>query len=153
MNSIERFKIAQADCYETVLQEMKAGNKSTHWIWFIFPQIQGLGISEISIVYSIKNIEEAKMYLLDELLSGRYIQLTEILAKEVNGKTAEEIFSWDAKKIKSSLTLFARTIECYPDLNEDGRFRSIFRCLEKYFNSELDESTLEILSSHDKMGS
>jgi uncharacterized protein (DUF1810 family) len=152
MNSIERFKIAQADCYETVLQEMQAGNKSTHWIWFIFPQIQGLGSSETSILYSIKNIEEAKAYLLDELLSARYIQLTEILANEVNGKTAKEIFYWDVKKFKSSLTLFKITIDRYPDLNEGGRFQSIFKCLEKYFNSELDESTLEILSSSDKIG-
>ena len=149
MNSIERFKIAQADCYETVLKEVKAGNKSNHWIWYIFPQIQGLGISENSILYSIKNLEEAKSYLLDEILSARYIQLTEILANEVNGKTAEEIFSWDEKKFKSSLTLFKITIDRYPDLNKDGRFHSIFRCLEIYFNNELDESTLKILSSSD----
>lgn len=149
MNSIERFKIAQADCYETVLKEVKAGKKSTHWIWFIFPQIQGLGVSENSILYSIKNLEEAKSYLLDEVLSARYIQLTGILANEVNGRTVKEIFYWDVKKFKSSLTLFARTIDRYPELNKDGRFQSIFRCLEKYFNNKLDESTLKILSSSD----
>ena len=94
MESLDRFKIAQAGSYERVLKEVKAGNKSNHWIWYIFPQIQGLGISENSILYSIKNLEEAKSYLLDEILSARYIQLTEILANEVNGKTAEEIFSY-----------------------------------------------------------
>lgn len=67
----------------------------------------------------------------------------------MNGKNAKDIFSWDVKKFKSSLTLFARTIDRYPELNKDGRFQSIFRCLEKYFNNELDESTLKILSSSD----
>lgn len=145
MESLDRFKIAQAGSYERVLQEMKAGNKSTHWIWFIFPQIQGLGISENSILYSIKHIEEAKAYLLDELLSIRYIQLTEILANEVNGKTAKDIFYSDAKKFKSSLTLFVMTIERYPDLNANGRFQSIFRCLEKYFKGQLDLKTVRNL--------
>lgn len=145
MESLDRFKIAQAGSYERVLKEVKAGNKSTHWIWYIFPQIQGLGVSENSILYSIKNLEEAKSYLLDEILSARYIQLTEILANEVNGKTAKDIFYSDAKKFKSSLTLFARTIDRFPDLNEDGRFQSIFRCLEKYFKGQLDYKTLKKL--------
>jgi uncharacterized protein (DUF1810 family) len=145
MESLDRFKIAQAGSYERALQEIKAGNKSNHWIWYIFPQIQGLGISANSILYSIKNLEEAKSYLLDEILSARYIQLTEILANEVNGKTAKDIFYSDAKKFKSSLTLFIMTIERYPELNANGRFQSIFRCLEKYFKGHLDLKTLKKL--------
>jgi uncharacterized protein (DUF1810 family) len=149
MNSIERFKIAQADCYKRVLQEMHMGKKSSHWMWFIFPQIIGLGRSKTSKKYAIVDFEEARAFLNDELLSHRYIELTDILAKANKGKTACEIFDRDQFKFKSSLTLFKITIDRFPELNEDGRFQSIFRCLEIYFNNELDESTLKILSSSD----
>ena len=152
MNSIERFKIVQADCYKRVLQEMQVGKKSSCWMWYIFPQIIGLGRSKTSKNYAIVDFEEARAFLNDELLSQRYIELTDILANANKGKTACEIFDRDQFKFKSSLTLFARTIDRYPELNKDGRFQSIHRCLEKYFNGELDKSTLQILNSSDRIG-
>ena len=143
--NLERFKIAQADCYNRVLQEMQVGKKSSHWMWYIFPQIKGLGKTARSRKYAIQNADEAKAFLMDELLSERYIQLTEILYHGDFG-SAQNIFGYpDWMKFRSSLTLFHLTIKDNAAFHLENRFDTINLCLEKYFNGVLDEYTINIL--------
>ncbi len=145
---LDRFKTAQDSCYMQVLKEMKNGKKMSHWMWFIFPQIAGLGKSGTAKKYEIANIEEAEHYLMDELLSKRLLELTKVLVYEVDGRTAKEIFGFpDYLKFHSSMTLF------YTVVATNRRFQIIndFLCFEdavrKYYDGKLDTSTLEILKT------
>ena len=143
MESIERFKTAQETCYEEVLEEIKNGEKQTHWMWFIFPQIFGLGSSPTAEYYGIKTLNEAVEYLDDEVLGTRLIELCEILLSHEN-KTANEIFgSIDSMKLRSSMTLFNY-------VSENPIFKEV---IDKYFNGELDELTINICNilNHNKM--
>ena len=144
---LDRFKTAQESCYKQVLREIKNGKKTSHWMWYIFPQIAGLGKSETAKKYEIANIEEAENYLMDELLYKRLIELTRILAYEVEDKTKEEIFGFpDYLKFHSSMTLF------YSIMNSNRQFEnhSDLFCfkdvINKYFDGKLDKATLEILN-------
>lgn len=148
MKDINRFVLAQDSCYQDVLQEIKQGKKQTHWMWFIFPQIQGLGRSHMSEMYAIQNIAEAKQYLQNNLLAERFIELTTILAEYPEPITAEEIFGFiDKKKFWSSLTLFLTVIEQYPEININEKFNCIANCLKRYFDGFHDKRTSEILNS------
>lgn len=134
-NDLSRFLIAQENTYLTALSEIKNGQKRTHWMWYIFPQIMGLGTTEISIKYSINDIDEAISYLNHPVLGERLKEITEELLK-INGKSAFEIFSSpDDKKLKSCMTLFSLVS------HEPNVFQ---RVLEKYYKGEKDERTLEI---------
>ena len=120
----ERFVDAQALIYEQARRELKAGRKQSHWMWFIFPQIAGLGQSAMSIRFAIASLDEAKAYLAHPVLGSRLKDCAR-LALDVEGKTARDIFgSIDEMKFRSSMTLFARAA---PD--EDV----LQRCLDKYF--------------------
>jgi uncharacterized protein (DUF1810 family) len=131
--NLERFVEAQARVYEQVRRELKAGRKETHWMWFIFPQIAGLGQSPMSIRFAISTLEEAKAYLVHPILGPRLKECAR-LALDVEGRTAPDVFgSIDAMKFHSSMTLFARAA---PD--EDA----FQRCLDKYFAGEPDPATL-----------
>lgn len=106
--NLERFVTAQDayDSYNIALKEIKEGRKQSHWIWYVFPQIQGLGHSFNSEYYGIKSIEEASAYIADKLLGQRLREITEALLK-IEGKTINEILGGiDAKKARSSMTLF-----------------------------------------------
>ncbi len=145
---LNRFKIAQESCYSQVLQEIKNGKKNSHWMWFIFPQIAGLGKSEIAKIYEIFNIEEAEFYLQDELLSKRLVELTRILAYEIKGKTAQEIFGFpDYLKLHSSLTLFYSSIKSSKHFVDNVDFSCFEDVILKYYDGNLDNFTLEILRS------
>jgi uncharacterized protein (DUF1810 family) len=131
--NLERFVDAQAPVYEQVRRELKAGRKESHWMWFIFPQIKGLGQSPMSIRFAIASLDEAKAYLAHPVLGPRLRECA-TLALDVEGGTSRDIFgSIDEMKFRSSMTLFARAA---PD-------EEVFqRCLDKYFAGAPDPVTL-----------
>lgn len=144
---LDRFKNAQANCYSQVFQEMKDGKKLSHWMWFIFPQIAGLGKSGTAKKYEIANLEEAEYYLMDELLSKRLIELTGILAYEVDCKTMEEIFGFpDYLKFHSSMTLFYTVVNSNRQFEHNKDFVCFEDAIKKYYDGKFDKSTLEILN-------
>lgn len=106
-DDLERFLIAQQTYYRTALQEIKNGQKRSHWMWFIFPQIAGLGHSETAWYYAIKNMDEARAYMEDYTLRSNLIEISEALL-EVESNDAEKVMGWpDNLKLKSSMTLFS----------------------------------------------
>lgn len=134
---LQRFIYAQEPVYQTVLSELRSGKKLTHWIWFIFPQIDGLGFSPTSKFYAIKSIAEAREYLQHPFLRARLVECTRILL-ELENLTVQEIFDWpDDLKLKSCMTLFASLD------NAPAEFCGV---LEKYFRGERDANTLELMS-------
>ena len=130
--NLQRFVEAQDAVYVGVVAELSAGSKQSHWMWFIFPQIAGLGTSPMAAKYAVSSLEEAKAYLAHPVLSARLEECAE-LALVVEGRTAREIFGTiDEMKFRSSMTLFA---EAAPE-------GSIFeQCLEKYFKGAPDPAT------------
>lgn len=134
---LNRFTKAQERVYSSVLAELKSGQKRSHWMWYIFPQIDGLGFSPTSRRYAMKSIEEARAYLDHPLLGKRLVECSEAVLA-VEGRSASAIFGYpDDMKLNSSMTLFAVVAED-PE--------SIFvRILEKYFQGERDSRTLRIL--------
>jgi uncharacterized protein (DUF1810 family) len=130
---LQRFVDAQVPVYEQVRQELKVGRKESHWMWFIFPQIAGLGQSLMSIRFAIASLDEAKAYLAHSVLGGRLRECAQ-LTLDVEARTAREIFgSIDEMKFRSSVTLFARA----------ARDEDIFqRCIDKYFAGSPDPATL-----------
>ncbi len=130
--NLQRFVDAQAPVYDEVRRELRAGFKQSHWMWFIFPQIAGLGTSATAVIYAISSLEEAKAYLTHPVLSARLKECAE-LALVVEGRTARQIFGTiDEMKFRSSMTLFA---EAAPE-------GSVFeQCLEKYFGGAADPAT------------
>lgn len=141
--NLERFVAAQAPVYDRVLAELRSGRKRTHWIWFIFPQIGGLGASSTSVHFAIQSLEEARAYLEHPLLGPRLVECARtVLALE--GRTASEIFPFpDDLKLRSSMTLF----EC-----AGGRGLVFSRVLDKYFGGCRDERTLELLGRGSSCG-
>jgi uncharacterized protein (DUF1810 family) len=134
--SLNRFLRAQENDYEQAFSELERGRKRTHWMWYIFPQIDGLAFSSTSKHYSIKSLEEAKAYLEHPVLGPRLLECAEAVVR-VEGRTAREIFgSPDDLKLRSCATLFAYVAP--PD--------SVFdRVLSKYYRNERDEKTLRLL--------
>jgi uncharacterized protein (DUF1810 family) len=131
---LERFVEAQAGVYEQACAELRAGRKRSHWMWFVFPQIRGLGSSEMAVRYAISGLEEARAYLEHPILGPRLRECAGVVVG-VEGKTVEEIFGYpDDLKFHSSMTLFAKAEE------GGGVFRG---ALEKYFGGEMDRGTLE----------
>src|SRR6516164_3459792 len=107
--NLERFVEAQAPLYQRARRELEAGRKESHWMWFIFPQIAGLGQSAMSIRFAIASLEEAKAYLAHAVLGPRLRECARLVL-DVQGSTARDIFgSIDEMKFRSSMTLFART--------------------------------------------
>lgn len=135
--NLRRFVSAQEPVYPAVLTELRHGRKRTHWMWFIFPQYQGLGYSSTSKHYAIKSVEEARQYLSHPLLGSRLVECAEIVL-HTNGRSASEIFgSPDDMKLHSSMTLFAALSDS----------ESIFsRVLDKYFQGKRDTKTLDLLT-------
>jgi len=144
---LERYKAAQDRCYAQVLEEIKNGKKTSHWMWYIFPQITGLGKSSTAKNYEIANIEEAEHYLMDELLSNRLLELTRILAYEIEGKTTQEIFGFpDYLKFHSSMTLFYTVVIRNKHFENNSNYFCFAEAIKKYYNGSLDNQTLEILN-------
>jgi uncharacterized protein (DUF1810 family) len=134
--NLRRFASAQHGVYGRALAELKKGEKRSHWMWFIFPQIDGLGCSTTTKHYAIKSMEEARQYLSHPVLGARLVECTEAVLA-VEGRTASEIFAPpDDMKLRSSMTLFASAA--------DGP-SAFGRVLEKYFDGGPDTRTLQIL--------
>jgi len=136
--NLSRFIEAQKGAYSAALDELRRGRKKGHWIWYIFPQIAGLGFSGMSRRYSIASLDEAKAYTEHPVLGQRLIECVEIVMA-VEGKSAEQIFGHlDALKFRSCLTLFAAA---------DNDNEIYQRALEKYFTGVADPLTVQALGS------
>ena len=139
--NLNRFIEAQVDSYESAMSELSRGRKSGHWIWYIFPQIDGLGSSDITKLYSIKSIEEAQAYLEHPVLGQRLIESCEILLRLEDFSISEIMGFPDDLKLKSSMTLFAQV----------SPQSSIFsEVLSKYYEDDLDQTSLEIIKRMEK---
>ena len=135
-NTLNRFLKAQETDYPVALSEIKNGKKQSHWMWYIFPQIHGLGFSETSKFYEIKNIQEAEDFLNDSVLGSRLIEICNELLK-LKTNDAHKIFgSPDDVKLRSSMTLFSSLN------NADLVFKTV---LDKFFNGQVDKKTVRIL--------
>jgi uncharacterized protein (DUF1810 family) len=133
---LERFVTAQSGVYEQACAELRAGEKRSHWMWFIFPQLKGLGRSPLAIRYGIGSRQEAEAYLLHPLLGPRLRECARLVTR-IEGRTIEVIFGHpDNLKFHSSMTLFAHVT---PD-------NAVFEdALRKYFSGEYDAATFELL--------
>jgi uncharacterized protein (DUF1810 family) len=132
---LERFLLAQDRIYPRVLSELQAGEKMSHWMWFIFPQIRGLGRSPVSIEYAISSRDEARAYLQHPILGPRLKECTDLVLR-VEGRSAFEIFDEpDDMKFRSCMTLFAQ-------VSTDDIFQ---RALDKYCDGVPDQLTLDRL--------
>lgn len=105
---LHRFVAAQADSYDRALAELRAGTKRSHWMWFVFPQLAGLGHSATAQAYAIRDLAEAQAYLAHPLLGPRYLAATEAMRAHAGTPAAAILGEVDAMKLRSSLTLFAR---------------------------------------------
>ena len=133
---LNRFLGAQASYYADALKEIKQGYKQSHWIWFIFPQMRGLGRSPMAENYGIKSIEEARAYLEEPILKKRLIEISSALLKHKGKSTAYEILgTLDAIKVRSSMTLFDHVMP-------NAIFADV---LDAFYNGERDVMTLELL--------
>jgi uncharacterized protein (DUF1810 family) len=137
-DALERFVSAQdaRGTYDAALAELRAGRKTSHWMWFVFPQLAGLGLSEMSRRYAIASLDEARAYLAHPVLGPRLQECARALLG-LDGRTATEILGpVDALKLRSSLTLFARAAP------EDPLFGEV---LDRYFDGRPDDATDALL--------
>jgi uncharacterized protein (DUF1810 family) len=135
-HNLKRFLDAQQRDYATALTEIKAGSKRSHWIWYIFPQIGGLGYSEMSKRYAIKDLPEATAYLGHPVLGKRLIEISNVLLALKFVSANGVMGSPDDLKLRSSMTLFAQVP------GADPVFDAV---LKKYFQGEKDKATLQLL--------
>jgi len=138
--NLQRFVSAQARDYKAARTELRRGRKETHWMWYIFPQIDGLGNSSTSKRYAIKSKAEARQYLEHPVLGENLRECAQILL-DLEGRSASEIFGYpDDMKLKSSMTLFAQVTD------PESVFASV---LDKYFQGERDIRTLDLLNQRE----
>ncbi|MBS1677783.1 MAG: DUF1810 domain-containing protein [Actinobacteria bacterium] len=144
---LQRFVDAQEDAaiYARALAELRAGRKQGHWIWFVFPQVAGLGMSPMSQAYAIRSVEEARAYLDHPLLGARLRECTEALLDTAPDATAERILGGiDAIKVRSSMTLFTRAAP------EEQLFKS---ALARFYAGAPDPETDRLLAAKPRLGS
>ncbi|QQT46086.1 Uncharacterized conserved protein [Sphingobacterium multivorum] len=135
---LKRFLDAQNQVYLGALSEIKKGKKTSHWMWYVFPQLKGLGKSETSNSYAISDLAEANSYAAHPVLGKHLVEISEALL-QLNVHSAEEIFGYpDNLKLKSCMTLFAKT---------DNAHTVFAEVLEKYFKGIPDERTLQMIKS------
>ena len=133
--NLERFIKAQEYNYKIALDEIRKGRKESHWIWYIFPQISGLGYSDMAKYYGINDLEEAKTYIDNEILGDRLIEISNELLKLNTDDLIYVLGDIDTLKVKSCMTLF-ELVSNNPVFSE---------VLEKYYNGERDEKTLQLV--------
>ena len=140
--NLDRFLEAQKNIYQNALDEIKSGRKQSHWMWFIFPQITGLGFSEVSQYYAIAGLDEAACYLNHQILGDRLVEVSNVLL-HLPTNNANKIFGMpDDMKLRSSMTLF----------NEVSNAPTVFQSvLDKFFDGTPDIKTLEILGFAEDM--
>lgn len=135
---LDRFTQAQAGAYADALRELNAGHKRSHWMWFVFPQFDGLGMSATSRHYAIRSLEEARAYLRHPQLGPRLLDCTRAINR-IDGRTARQIFGTpDDMKLRSSMTLFELVA------GPDSDFATT---LDKYYGGMRDPRTLELVGS------
>ena len=135
-SGLARFVEAQESDYACALAEIRNGRKRSHWMWYIFPQLEGLGHSTTAQFYGIKGADEAKAFLAHPILGPRLIEITNALLA-VQGKSTEEIFGYpDVLKLRSCATLFAHF---------SGASSVFQRVLEKYYGGRVDDATIQLL--------
>lgn len=137
INSLDRFLEAQERMYATALKEIKAGKKRTHWMWYIFPQLRGLGKSNMSYVYGINGIEEAKEYLKHPILSARLKEISEALLEHKDKSAYDILGDIDNMKLQSCMTLFALISK------ESSVFHQVLEC---FYDGEFDKTTSILLN-------
>ena len=138
MCNLNRFLEAQESKYQDALNEIQQGEKQTHWMWYIFPQIKGLGFTDYNIFYGIENGEEAQAYYNHPVLGKRLIEITQVLL-QIEDKSALEIMGKpDERKLKSCMTLFSILPNTHKVFQE---------VLDKHFKGEKDLKTIEILNN------
>ncbi|WP_087002143.1 DUF1810 domain-containing protein [Rhizobium sullae] len=136
--NLERFINAQNGIYDQALEELRSGRKRSHWMWFIFPQIAGLGSSAMAERYAIRSAEEAAAYVADPILGSRLIRCVQAILS-VKDRTAHDILgSPDDLKLRSSLTLFAAVSDQRSPFHE---------AIDRFYGGEFDERTIEILNA------
>ena len=138
---LSRFIEAHKEDYEMALNEIKQGRKRSHWMWYIFPQIQGLGLSSTSQYYAIKDSDEARAFLNDPYLSGHLLEISNVLLQLKTDNPTEVFGIPDDMKLRSSMTLFALVSD------ENSVFHKV---LDKYFNGKYDYKTINIMKTGDK---
>jgi uncharacterized protein (DUF1810 family) len=135
---LERFLEAQEPAYDTVVGELRSGRKRSHWIWYVFPQLRGLGHSPTAQHYGIASLDEAGAYLAHDVLGPRLRECTRLVLA-IDGRSVEEIFGWpDNLKVRSSMTLFARATD------DNAEFLAV---LDKFYDGEEDPATVERLNA------
>ena len=134
---LRRFVDAQDLVYDTVVGELRNGEKRSHWIWFVFPQLRGLGRSPTAKRFGISSLDEARAYLAHDVLGPRLRECAQLVAG-IDGRSIEAIFGWpDNLKVRSSMTLFIRATD------DDADFRAV---LDKFYDGVEDAATLEELN-------
>ena len=139
VDSLDRFRAAQTYNFALALDEIHHSRKESHWMWYIFPQLAGLGESALSQHYAIKNFQEAQDFLRDPQLSDHLLQATEALLRQLESDAHAIFSSPDDLKLHSSLTLF------YLAATDDSQRQVFQHALDKFFAGALDEQTLQLL--------
>jgi uncharacterized protein (DUF1810 family) len=135
---LQRFVDAQDRVYDTVIDELRNGSKRSHWIWFVFPQLRGLGHSPTAVHYGISSIDEARAYLAHDVLGPRLRECARLVS-QIDGRSAGDIFGFpDDVKVRSSMTLFALATDDNTDF---------VAVLDKFYDGIKDPATVERLSS------
>ena len=137
-NNLQRFLDAQATAYPPALAEIKAGRKRSHWMWYIFPQIEGLGFSSISQRYAIRDAAEAAAYLHHPVLGARLVEISQALLGLAGGNATSIMGSPDDLKLRSSMTLFGAVPGASPVFQQ---------VLDKFFGGAPDAKTLQLLGA------
>ena len=139
---LNRFIKAQEETYNSAMDELKSGSKYGHWMWFIFPQVEGLGSTEMTKKFSIKSLEEAKAYLKHAILGERLLESCEILLKLEDVSISDVMGFPDDLKLRSSMTLFESA----------SSKNSIFsKVIDEYYESSRDNKTLDLLNILEKL--
>jgi len=136
--NLRRFVDAQEPVYDEVLAELRSGRKRSHWIWFVFPQLRGLGRSPIAQRFGISSLDEARAYVGHDVLGPRLRECAR-LAAQIEGRCADDVFGWpDNLKVRSSMTLFAHATD------DNADFRAV---LDKFYDGVQDPATIEQLNT------
>ena len=138
--NLQRFKDAQARDYGTALAELRSGRKRSHWIWYVFPQIDGLGRSPMARQYAISGLAEAKAYLADDTLGPHLLECAQALLDLSTNDPTTVLGYPDDLKVRSSMTLFETAAE------GDARWQAFGAVLNKYYEGKRDPATLDILA-------
>lgn len=140
-DELDRFRVAQQQFFRTALEEIEAGQKVSHWMWYIFPQITGLGYSSISKKYAIKDINEARDYLADDTLRQNLLDMCEALLHNESNDATEIMGFPDDMKLSSCMTLFSLA---------DSSYDVFQKVLDKFFDGKMDSKTIEIINNQSR---